>query len=82
MQYLLTEKEYQELSSRPTQSDHNNLAKSLRRIAMKAAGIKELPCGIDYCDDCIFSGNYAPREEGSYTYRNICPNKEKRNFSK
>lgn len=82
MQYLLTEEEYQELSSRPKFQDHKNIVENLRRIAMKAAGIDMLPCGKGYCDECIFSGNYAPREGGSIAYRNICPNPEGRCFSK
>lgn len=84
MQYLLTEQEYHEFSNRPSTEQHKALADNLRRIAMKAAGIEELGCGKGYCDDCIFSGSYAPHMGGggSFGYKNICPNPNKRCFSK
>lgn len=79
MQYLLTEAEYREYSERPTLEQHEALVQNLRKIAMKAAGIKELQCGRGYCGDCIFSGMYI---RGSFGYKGICPNPEKRNFAK
>lgn len=82
MQYLLTETEYKELSERPTMMDHKSLVQAIRLIAMKAAGIKELKCVHGYCDDCIFSGNFAPKQGSSFVYKNICPNPAKREFSK
>lgn len=82
MQYLLTEEEYKELTDRPSKEDHLNLVDNLRRIAMKAAGLDELPCGKGYCDKCIFSGNFALYTGGSYAYKHICPIPERRDFSK